>query len=151
MIKTEYLEILEQLHNITEGNVIVGGSTSLFLQGIIDRKIDDIDFNISKEDWFKYEGKIQKRFRVYKGLHIINKDGTLNIDIVTCLTKETNIEFHLFINHIFYPYSLVNLGDKEIRVLSPEIILKDKEWIVDEEPHLTKHLVDIDKIKQFLK
>lgn len=151
MIKPEYQQILEDLYEISEGNIIIGGSTSLFLQGIIDRKIDDIDFNLSKDDWLKYGGKIQRYYRVYKGLHIINKDGSLNIDILTCLTKTTNVEFHLFINHIFYPYNIVKINNKEIRVLSPEIILKDKQWIVDEEPHLTKHLDDIEKIRLFLK
>ncbi len=151
MIKPEYQQILDELYEITEGNIIIGGSTSLFLQGIINRKIDDVDFNLLKDDWLKYEGKIQRRYRVYKGLHITNKDGSLNIDIATCLTKINNVEFHLFINHIFYPYNVVKLGDKEFRILSPEIILKDKEWIVEEEPHLTKHLDDIEKIKLFLK
>jgi hypothetical protein len=37
-----------------------------------------------------------------------------------------------------------------VKVLSAKIILKDKEWIIEEEPHLFKHLDDIKKIKKFL-
>jgi hypothetical protein len=60
-IRKSYIEIFEDFYNITGGNIILGGSLSLRLQDIIDRDINDIDLNITKSDWNKYEMNIMKK------------------------------------------------------------------------------------------
>jgi hypothetical protein len=145
-----YNEIFDKIYDITEGNVIIGGSLSLKLQGVIDRDILDIDVNILKTDWDIYEYKLHKEFRLYRGYHIINERIGFNFEVYTGLNKNRCGEFHLFVNHISDIFNTILLDGKMFRVLKPEFMLKDKQWILETEPELIKHKEDIISIKKWL-
>jgi hypothetical protein len=66
ILKDPYNDIFNNLYELTEGNVIIGGSLSLKLQGVITREIEDIDVNVLKSDWDRYEFILNKKFRMYR-------------------------------------------------------------------------------------
>ena len=66
-IKKSYANIFEDFYNITNGDIILGGSLSLRLQGVIDRDINDIDLNITISDWNIYKSQITKKYKIYHG------------------------------------------------------------------------------------
>jgi hypothetical protein len=150
ILKEPYNEIFEDLYEITEGNVIIGGSLSLIIHKIIDREINDIDVNILKPDWDKYEDKLNQKFRMYQGIHIFKPSLSFDFEVYTCLNKDRSGEFHLFVNYFNDIFNLIESGNKVLRVLKPEFILKDKQWILETEPNLEKHRRDIDSIKIWL-
>lgn len=150
ILKEPYKEIFEDLYDITEGNVIIGGSLSLIIHGIIDREINDIDVNILKKDWDKYEHILNQKFRMYQGIRISNPKLNFDFDVYTCLNKNRSGEFHLFVNYFSDIFNSIELEGKMLRVLKPEFILKDKKWILETEPELEKHRNDIDSIKIWL-
>jgi hypothetical protein len=59
-------------------------------------------------------------------------------------------EFHLFVNHVNDIYNLIEFENKPLRVLKPEFMLKDKQWILETEPELNKHRQDVESIKNWL-
>lgn len=151
-IKPAYKEILQELYDITEGNVVIGGSLSLKLRGIIDREINDIDVNLSESDWLKYELILNKKFKFYSPKHIVNKDNTQNHTILTCLPKNKNNQFHLFINHIDFPYETIIVDSIKYKLISAQFILKDKLWILEGNSNtdLDKHSKDVENIKKWI-
>jgi hypothetical protein len=150
MLKDPYNDIFEDLYTITEGNVIIGGSLSLKLQGVITREIEDIDVNILKADWDKYESKLNKTFRMYQGIHIFKPSLGFDFEIYTCLNNNRQGEFHLFLNYVSDIFNIIQHEDKTLRVLKPEFMLKDKQWILETEPELNKHRQDVESIKDWL-
>lgn len=149
-LKEPYNQIFEDLYNITEGNVIIGGSLSLKLQGVITRDIEDIDVNILKSDWDKYEFNLNKKFRMYQGIHIFKPSLGFDFEIYTCLNNDRQGEFHLFLNYVNDIFNIIQHEDKTLRVLKPEFMLKDKQWILETEPELNKHRQDVESIKVWL-
>ena len=151
-IKPAYKEIFKELYDITEGNVVIGGSLSLKLRGIIDRKVNDIDVNLSEPDWLKYEQSLNKKFKFYSPTHIINKDNTQNHTILTCTPKNKNNQFHLFIHHIDFPYETMVIDSIKYKLMSEQFILKDKLWILEDkhDPELDKHSKDVENIKNWI-
>jgi hypothetical protein len=151
-IKPAYKEILKELYDITEGNIVIGGSLSLKLRGIIDRSINDIDVNLSESDWLKYEQNLNKKFKFYSASHIINKDNTQNHTILTCIPKNKNNQFHLFINHIDFPYETIIVDSIKYKLMSAQFILKDKLWILEDKynTELDKHSKDVESIKSWI-
>ncbi len=149
-LKNSYNDILLDIYNITNGDIIIGGSLSLRLQNIIDRDIDDIDLNILNTDWVKYESQLNKNYKIYQQM-VLNLEPNLKFRICTCLTKQGINEFHLFINYIETNlFNLVNYGDYTFRVLKPELHLLDKMCMLEDEPTNSKILYDIDCIKKFI-
>lgn len=149
-LKEPYNQIFEDLYNITEGNVIIGGSLSLKLQGVITRDIEDIDVNILKSDWDKYEFNLNKKFRMYQGIHIFKPSLGFDFEVYTCLNNDRQGEFHLFLNYVSDIFNIIQHEDKTLRVLKPEFMLKDKQWILETEPELNKHRQDVESIKVWL-
>jgi hypothetical protein len=149
-IKKSYANIFEDFYNITNGDIILGGSLSLRLQGVIGRDINDIDLNITISDWNIYKSQITKKYKIYHG-GLLNLHPHMEYRISTCLTKENKNEFHLFINNIETNlYNIVVYNDIFIKVLKPELHLLDKECMLADEPSNTKNLSDIESIKKFL-
>ncbi len=149
-IKKSYVDIFKDFYNITNGNIIVGGSLSLRLQGVIDRDINDIDLNITKSDWDKYQSNILKKYKIYHG-PIFNLFPHMEYRISTCLTKENKNEFHLFINNIEDNlFNVVIYNDMVIKVLKPELHLLDKEFMLMDDITNTKNISDIESIKKYL-
>lgn len=144
-----YGEIFDEIYSITEGNIIIGGSLSLKLQGVISRDISDIDLNILKNDWNIYENILQRKFRLYKGDLIVNQDLGFNFEVYTGFNKNKCGEFHLFVNYVEDIFNTISSEGYPIRVLKPEFILKDKLWILETEPELIKHNEDIELIKKW--
>jgi hypothetical protein len=149
-IKKSYANIFEDFYNITNGDIILGGSLSLRLQGVIDRDINDIDLNITISDWNIYKSQITKKYKIYHG-GLLNLYPHMEYRISTCLTKENKNEFHLFINNIETNlYNMVVYDDVFIKVLKPELHLLDKECMLADELSNKKNLLDIESIKKFL-
>lgn len=149
-IKKSYVDIFEDFYNITNGDIILGGSLSLRLQGIINRDINDIDFNITKSDWDKYQFNILKKYKIYHG-RTFNLFPHMEYKISMCLTKENKNEFHLFINNIEDNlFNIVVYNDMVIKVLKPELHLLDKEFMLMDDITNTKNISDIESIKKYL-
>jgi len=149
-VKKPYANIFEDFYNITNGDIILGGSLSLRLQGVIDRDINDIDLNITISDWNIYESQIIKKYKIYHGA-LLNLYPYMEYRISTCLDKQNKNEFHLFINNIETNlYNVVVYDDMFIKVLKPELHLLDKECMLADDPTSKKNLSDINAIKQFL-
>lgn len=150
ILKDPYNDIFDDLYELTEGNVIISGSLSLKLQGVITREIEDIDVNILKSDWDRYEFILNKKFRMYRGIHIFKPSLGFDFEVYTCLNNNRLGEFHLFVNHVNDIYNLIEFENKPLRVLKPEFMLKDKQWILETEPELDKHRRDVESIKTWL-
>ena len=151
-IKPPYKEIFKELYDITEGNIVIGGSLSLKLRGIIDREINDIDVSLSESDWLKYKLILNKNFKFYSPTLIINKDNTQNNTILTCLPKNKNNQFHLFINHIDFPYETMIINSIKYKLISEQFILKDKLWMLEgnHNTESAKHIKDVEDIKKWI-
>ena len=149
-IKKSYVDIFEDFYNITNGDIILGGSLSLRLQGIIDRDINDIDMNITISDWNTYQSQITKKYKIYYG-PTFNLFPHMEYRISTCLTKENKNEFHLFINNIEDNlFNIIVYNDMVIKVLKPELHLLDKEFMLMDDITNTKNNSDIECIKKHL-
>jgi len=149
-ITKKYAEIFENLYNITNGDIILGGSLSLRLQGVINRDINDIDLNITKSDWDKYENKITKKYKVYYGA-LMNLYPNMQYKICTCLDSKNQNEFHLFINNIETNlYNIIVHNDMSIKVLKPELHLLDKECMLADDITNIKNISDVESIKKYL-
>ena len=149
-VRKSYIDIFEELYNITNGDIILGGSLSLRLQNVINRDINDIDLNITKSDWDKYESDIVNRYKIYQG-PVLNLRPHMEYRICTCLTKQNQNEFHLFINNIETNlYNIVIYNDVTIKVLKPELHLLDKECMLADDTTNTKNISDITAIKKYL-
>ena len=66
ILKDPYNDIFNDLYELNEGNVIISGSLSLKLQCVITREIEEIDVNILKSDWDRYEFILNKNKFLYK-------------------------------------------------------------------------------------
>jgi hypothetical protein len=149
-VKKSYVDIFEEFYNITNGDIILGGSLSLRLQNVINREINDIDLNITKSDWERYEADITKRYKIYHG-PILNLKPHMEYRISTCLTKQNQNEFHLFINNIETDlFNIVIYNDNPIKVLKPELHLLDKECMLEDDVTNLKNIADIADIKSYL-
>jgi hypothetical protein len=149
-IKKPYANIFEDFYNITNGDIILGGSLSLKLQGIIDRDIDDIDLNITISDWNRYQSQITKKYKIYHGA-IMQLHQLMEYRISTCLTKQNNYKFHLFINNIETNlYNTIVYNNVFIKVLKPELHLLDKEYMLMDDITNAKNISDIEDIKKYL-
>jgi hypothetical protein len=149
-LKDPYNDIFNDLYDLTEGNVIIGGSLSLKLQGVISREIEDIDVNILKPDWDKYEFTLNKRFRMYRGIHIFKPSLGFDFEVYNCLNNNKEGKFHLFLNYVNDIFNVIQFEDRVLRVLKPEFMLKDKLWILETESELNKHRQDVESIKIWL-
>ena len=149
-VRKSYVDIFEEFYNITNGDIILGGSLSLRLQNVIDRNINDIDLNITKSDWDKYESDIVNQYKIYQG-PVLNLRPHMEYRICTCLTKQNQNEFHLFINNIETNlYNIVIYNDVTIKVLKPELHLLDKECMLADDTTNIKNISDIESIKKYL-
>lgn len=145
LIDNSYNEIFNNLHKITEGNIILGGSIALSVLGILHRKSNDLDVMITNEDWLSYKSKIENHYRVLPNLQI--RHGILEYDVYTCFDKITKLnEFHLFVNYGQNVYLNVN----GIKIFNPKIHLIDKEMIAKSGQEYEKHIEDIKHIKKYL-
>lgn len=143
-------QIYNDIYEITDGKVIVGGSLSLRMQNIIERDIFDIDLNLTKTDWDSFESNINKKYNVYHGPRI-KIDSKLEYIVSRCLTKEKSTEFHLFINIIETNlFDKIIYDDKDVRVLKPELHLLDKEIMLLDDPDNQKIKSDIFSIKKYI-
>lgn len=145
-LRKPYYLIFERLYTITNGRIILGGSASLKYQNVIVREVNDIDVNILYDDWKLYEVDLCKHFKFYKQKKIVNNKIGFEFDSYLAIDKELNRNFDLFINFKNDFYNTKN----EIRVVKPEFMLLDKQWILETEPDLHKHQLDIDSIKKWI-
>lgn len=145
-LRKPYYLIFERLYTITNGRIILGGSASLKYQNVIVREVNDIDVNILYDDWKLYEVDLCKHFKFYKQKKIVNNKLGFEFDSYLAIDKELNRNFDLFINFKNDFYNTKN----EIRVVKPEFMLLDKQWILETEPDLHKHQLDIDSIKKWI-
>jgi hypothetical protein len=149
-IKKSYSDIFEYFYNVTNGDVILGGSLSLKLQNIICREVNDLDVAINKSDWDNYEHKIIKKYKIYYG-QLINLPPKMNHRVCTCFNMENKNEFHLFINNIEIDmFNIIIYNNIPIRVFKPELHLLDKEYMLTDNVNNMKNMSDVDSIKKYL-
>lgn len=149
-IQKSYANIFEDFYNITNGNIILGGSLSLKMQNVISRDINDLDLAINKSDWIKYESKIIKKYKIYYG-QLIHLPPKMEHRVSTCFNKKNKNEFHLFINNIENDmFNIVIYNNNPIRVFKPELHLLDKEYMLADDITNLKNISDIDSIKNYL-
>jgi len=149
-IRKSYADIFEDFYNITNGDIILGGSLSLKMQNVISRDINDLDLAINKSDWIKYESKIIKKYKIYYG-QLIHLPPKLEHRVSTCFNKENKNEFHLFINNIENDiFNIVIYNNTPIRVFKPELHLLDKEYMLADDITNPKNISDVDSIKKYL-
>ena len=145
-LKNPYNIIFDKLYEITNGKIILGGSGSLKYQNIISREVGDIDVNILSEDWELYKNKLTKEFKFYPIKKIVNPLLGFDSHNYTVLSKSVNCRFDLFVHFKNDFFTIID----NIRVVKPEFIYVDKQWILETEPELTKHIEDINLIKHWL-
>ena len=145
-LKEPYKTTFNRLYELTEGRIILGGSASLKYQNIIERDVEDIDVNILHDDWVLYESRLSKDFKFYYIKTINNPILGFNSHNYTVLSKKIDCSFDLFV-HFIDNFYFINNG---IRLLKSDFILKDKLWILETEPNLTKHLKDVEHIKNWI-
>jgi hypothetical protein len=143
-------EIFNEIYQITNGKIIVGGSLSLRMQNIVQRDISDIDLNLTKTDWDTFESHINKKYNIYHGPRI-KIESKLDYIVSRCLTKDKSIEFHLFINNIEADlFNNIIYDDKNVRVFKPELHLLDKEIMLLDDSANQKIKSDIINIKKHI-
>jgi hypothetical protein len=120
---------------------------ALKLLGIIDRELNDFDLNISFTDWVKYKSKLDSIFKFYPGIRL--NYGWFIVDTYTSFTN-TNLQFHVFVDLLEQEFEEIYIEGIKCKVLKPELVLKHKEIILKEEAYLTKHISDIELVKNYL-
>ena len=141
-----YRNIFNKLYEITDGNIILGGSASLRYQNVITREVRDIDVNILHTDWELYQPKLNKEFKFYAIKKIANPTLGFDFHNYIVLSKSVNCRFDLFVNFKNDFFTTID----NIRVVRPEFIYVDKQWILETEPELTKHADDVVNIKKWI-
>jgi hypothetical protein len=141
-----YRNIFNKLYELTDGKIILGGSSSLKYQNVISREVKDVDVNILHTDWEIYEPKLIKEFKFYVIKKIINPTLGFNFYNYTVLSKSVNYRFDLFVNFKNDFFTTID----GIRCVKPEFMYIDKQWILETEPELIKHKEDILAIKRWL-
>ena len=146
LIKNSYNDIFNKLYDITEGNIILGGSAALKIESITDRIPNDLDVMLTNSNWLKYRFEIEKKFRIHPTIKRTIFDG-LEYDSYTCFDKETKLnEFHLFVHYDENISKTIN----GIQIINTDIILKAKRMLCKVEQDFQKHLNDIKLIENFL-
>lgn len=138
------------LYDITDGTIIIGGSTALKLYGIINRDVVDIDLNIQCSDWEIYKNIIYKNFKVYPMQTVFNDKLGGNILCYLLTSKTNRTHFDLFVNYTPNMFDTINYKNSNVRLFKPELIMYAKQQMIESEPQLIKHGDDILKIKNFL-
>lgn len=142
-------QILNDLIILTENRIVIGGSISLLLQNIINRKINDIDINISQEDFIKYQPALETHFNFYfmgiGNMHI--KDNT----IYTCKHLKTKKLINLFVTKNLVSYiKEITFNNIDIKIINENDILLDKMDMVNRNQEIEKHSEDIIAITKYL-
>ena len=146
LIDNSYNEIFNNLHKITEGNIILGGSAALSIQSIINRIPNDLDVMITSSNWLKYHSQLEKNFRIHPTIKRTIFDG-LEYDTYTCFDKVTKLnEFHLFVHYNENIFKTIN----GIQIINTDIILRAKRMLCKIEQDFEKHSNDIELIEIFL-
>jgi hypothetical protein len=148
-LNEEHNEILNDLVSITENNIIIGGSTSLILQNVINRNVNDIDVNIDTDCFIKYQSLLEKYFNFYfMGIgNMYIKDNT----IYTCKHLKTKKLINLFVTKNVVNYiKEIDYDDIKIKIIDVRHILLDKIDMVNRNQDIKKHSADIIEIKNYL-
>jgi hypothetical protein len=148
-LNEEHNEILNDLVSITENNIIIGGSTSLILQNVINRNVNDIDVNIDTDCFIKYQSLLEKYFNFYfMGIgNMYIKDNT----IYTCKHLKTKKLINLFVTKNVVNYiKEIDYNDIKIKIIDVRHILLDKIDMVNRNQDIKKHSADIIEIKNYL-
>lgn len=148
-LNKKYNEILNQLMDITENNIIIGGSTSLVLQNVINRPVNDIDVNIDIHCFIKYQSILEQYFNFY--FMGIGNMYIKNNTIYTCKHLKTKKLINLFVteNVVKYVKEIDYNGDK-IKIIDVNHIFLDKMDMVNRKQDIDKHSADVVKIKKYL-
>jgi hypothetical protein len=145
----KFNEILNDLITITENNIIIGGSTSLILQNIVNRNVNDIDVNIDRDCFVKYQSILEKYFNFYF-MGIGNMYIKNNI-IYTCKHLKTKKLINLFVTENVMKYiKEIDHNDIKIKIIDAKHILLDKIDMVNRNQDVKKHSEDIIEIKNYL-
>lgn len=148
MIELDFLlpkqnEILNELYDLTDGKIMLVGSSILKINGIIDRPIGNINLNINKED----EEQFNKINHHYKLDYV--RDQNFGIVNKTYWFRHNGVVGVLFLSdHMEYDVHLIN-GVK-LRVGKVSEIRKNKQALVDNDDlNWKKHYNDVKLIDDF--
>lgn len=144
-----YNKIINDLLEITEHNVIIGGSVSLVLQNIINRNINDIDVNIDEDSFTKYQPLLEKHFNFY--FMGIGNMYIKNNTIYTCKHLKTKKLINLFVTKNVTKYiKEIEYNNIKLKIIDANHILLDKIDMVSRNQDVKKHSEDIIQIKNYL-
>jgi hypothetical protein len=148
MISLDFLSdgqntILNELYNLTEGNIILSGSSVLKINGVVDRSIGNINLNLNKED-FNYFHKIDT---VFKMEYV--RDQYFGIKNKTYWFRRNNTVGVLFISDNI-DFDVHNINGNELRVGTVKSIRDNKEELVNSgDVNWKKHYNDVQLIDKF--
>ena len=148
MINLDFLSenqniILNELYNLTKGKIILSGSSVLKLNGIIDRSIGNINFNLNIED-VDYFYEIDD---VYKMDYVRNQD--FGIKNKTYWFRRYDTVGVLFVSE-HMEYEIHKINDKDLRVGTVKSVRDNKEELSKSgDVNWIKHYNDVQTIDKF--
>lgn len=148
MFELEFLSptqnrILSEMYELTEGKIMLVGSSILKINGIIDRTVGNINLNLNTEDG-EYFDVIND---TYKMDYARNQDFGIK-NKTYWFRKYDTVGVLFFSNHMDFDIHVVN--GKELRVGTVESIRFNKEELVNNaDLNWKKHYNDIQLIDKF--
>lgn len=148
MIKLDFLTgtqntILNELYNLTNGKIMLVGSSILKINNIIDRPIGNINLNLNKED-IQYFDKINENFELD---YVRNQD--FGIKNKTYWFRKYKTVGVLFVSD-HMDYDIHNINGFELRVGTVTEIRNNKEELVNNgDLNWKKHYNDVQTIDKF--
>jgi len=136
-------KVLNELYDLTEGKIMLVGSSILKINNIIDRPIGNINLNLNKED-SQYFNIINEKFK----LDYI-RDQDFGIKNKTYWFRKYNTIGVLFFSD-YMKYDTHNIGGIELRVGTVVEIRNNKEELVNNgDVNWKKHYNDVQTIDKF--
>lgn len=135
--------ILNELYDLTEGKIILSGSSVLKMNGIIDRSVGNINVNLNIED-IDYFYEIDD---IYKMDYVRNQD--FGIKNKTYWFRRFNTVGVMFVSE-HMDYEVHNVGGKELRVGTVKSVRDNKEELSKSgDVNWIKHYNDVQTIDKF--
>ena len=149
MINLDFLseqnnDTLNDFYNITEGNIILGGSSILKINKIIDRNVGNLNLVLNQSD-SKYMDDIIKKY----DLTFISKQK-YGIENETYWFRRDKSHGVLFLTNENFDFDLFDFDNVKLRVGTVENLKHNKESLIENsDTNSLKHYNDIELIEKF--